>query len=97
MKKTKTIFLTILTFLFCMSPIGYIHAADNASNLTGKNDNIANIVLFAYFQDEEEKGFFNDTSKKDPAMTNAQKIIDYYDGTSKRSLTNYVSAGSYGQ
>ena len=97
MKKTKTIFLTILTFLFCMSPIGYVHAADNASNLAGKNDNIANIVLFAYFQDEEEKGFFNDTSKKDPAMTNAQKIIDYYDGTSKRSLTNYVSAVSYGQ
>ena len=64
MKKTKTIFLTILTFLFCMSPIGYIHAPDNASNLAGKNDNIANIVLFAIFKMKKRKDFLTTPVKK---------------------------------
>ena len=51
-------------------------------------ENFANVVLFAEFKDN--KGCFEQSE-------NREKILEYYNGSSKRSFTNYMDAISYGQ
>lgn len=58
-------------------------------NAAGKN--FANLVIFAYFQDQADgESFF-----QDPA--NAKKLWDLYEGSSGRSVKNYISTVSYGK
>ena len=60
----------------------------------------ANLVLFAYFADETETDWFNETSETVDAggMTNVQRYINYYNGSQNRSFSTYmskISGGAY--
>lgn len=64
----------------------------------------ANLVLFAYFSDEDEPDWFNkksDTYQGDDIteeMTNAERYMHYYDGEQNRSFSTYmskISGGAY--
>lgn len=64
----------------------------------------ANLVLFAYFSDEDEPDWFNkksDTYQGDnitEEMTNAERYMHYYDGEQNRSFSTYmskISGGAY--
>ena len=54
-------------------------------------------MVFAYFQDESDKGYYNASASTDPKMTNAEKIIGFYTGSSGRSAVNYLSTISGGR
>ena len=61
----------------------------NAKSSQRVKENFANVVLFAYFSD--------DSAGKDYFTNNRTTIMNYYDGSSQRSVKNYLNAVSYGQ
>lgn len=97
MKKTRKILSLFLGVVLCLLPVGTAVASGNHNSRAGGVRDFANVVLFAYFQDSSKPDYFNQPSSKDGNMTSAQKIMEYYDGSSGRSFTNYMSAISYGQ
>lgn len=87
--KKRLIFSCIL-FVFFVGMTS-IKAEAKASD-TPKKD-FANIVLFAHFSGEnaqEDAAFFTNKENRD-------KIINYYNGTHGRSMTNYLKTVSYGK
>ncbi len=84
----KKIVFTILFILLASCPI-----VANAKASNKPSENFANIVFFAYYdgtttQIEEDKKYYED---------NSSFLIDLYEGTSKRSFTNYLKEISYGK
>lgn len=57
----------------------------------------ANVVLFAYFADEENPDYFNKPSVKDSSKTSGEYIQWLYDGDYGRSFTNYMDTISGGK
>lgn len=57
----------------------------------------ANVVLFAYFEDEEHPDYFNEPSVLDGSKTAAEHIQWFYDGAYGRSFTNYMNTISGGK
>lgn len=64
----------------------------------------ANVVLFAYFSDETDTDWFNQTSSSaytddyTKGMTNVQRFVNYYNGSQNRSFSTYmskISGGNY--
>ncbi len=64
----------------------------------------ANVVLFAYFSDETDTDWFNQTSSSaytddyTKGKTNVQRFMNYYDGSQNRSFSTYmskISGGTY--
>lgn len=93
-RRMRRVIAFIAAVVLLATPSVGIQAADNAK---ADPQDFANIVLFAYFRDETNKDYFNQPSPKDGTKTSAQKIIEYYDGTSGRAFGNYMSTISGGQ
>lgn len=89
----KKIVLSILLILsVIVVPIGnHVQAQEK---VTVKD--IANVVIFAYFEDEKEANYFNASSILDSNKTAAQHIVEIYDGSYGRSFKNYISTISNG-
>ncbi len=93
MKKKRIITGIILAF-FLVSNIPLVNVKSNdESNV----QDFANVVLFAYFSDEENPEYFNETSVKDSSKTAWEYIQRLYDGDYGRSFTNYMNTISGGQ
>ena len=84
----KMLFLCIsFLFLFITSDIPV-----QAKSTSGEIREFANVVLFAHFSGdnaEKDAAYFADRDNRD-------KIINLYNGESKRSVTNYLNSISYG-
>lgn len=84
----KKIVFTLLFILFASCPI-----LVNAKASSKPSESFANLVFFAYFDgtsDEikEDIKYYEDKNTS---------LIEYYDGSGKRSLTNYLKEISYGK
>ena len=84
MKKIK--YLVIFLFLLILFP-----NKTNAKVSDKQTENYANIVVFAYFNGEDEE------VDRHYLIDNGNKIIDLYNGTNGRSVTNYLKSISYGK
>lgn len=84
----KKIVFTILFILLASCPI-----VVNAKASNKPSENFANLVFFAYYDGttteiEEDRKYYED---------NSSFLINLYEGTSKRSFTNYLKEISYGK
>lgn len=84
MKKIK--YLVIFLFLLILFP-----NETDAKVSDKQTENYANIVVFAYFNGEDEE------VDRNYLIDNGNKIIDLYNGTNGRSVTNYLKSISYGK
>ena len=84
MKKIK--YLVIFLFLLILFP-----NKTDAKVSDKQTENYANIVVFAYFNGEDEE------VDRNYLIDNGNKIIDLYNGTNGRSVTNYLKSISYGK
>lgn len=76
-----------------MDPGVSLMAAAPAAYTTPVGDcNFANLVLFAYFNDQESEA---SSFYKDPAK--AGELYSYYEGSNGRSFKNYIRTISYGK
>lgn len=93
----RNVFIVFLcaALLIVSTPFKASAEGDRSVNATH-----ANVVLFAYFTDEENTDWFNETSTSYPGDsftgTNAQRYMYYYDGTQNRSFSTYMSKISGG-
>ena len=77
--------MVLCSFLILTTIVSPIQA--KSSNK--QTQHFANVVIFAYFHD--------DTTNEFADQANIKKIMEHFDGTSKRSFKNYMSEISYGQ
>ena len=91
----KRVVSLAMAMLICLTAVVNVIAIDNDTSRTSRN--FANVVIFAYFQDETNKEYYNESSKVDPSMTAAENILEFYDGAYGRSFKNYMSTISDGQ
>jgi hypothetical protein len=83
--KKRILFISICLILLFNTQA--VRTEAKVSNANARN--FANIVIFAYFQDDETgEEFFK---------TNSEKIMEIYDGSQGRSFTNYMKTISYGK
>ena len=82
----KKVSAVVICFLYIlMMTISPIQAKTNNNT----KQNFANVVIFAYFNDDTSNYFADEA--------NVKTIMEYYEGTSKRSFKNYMNEISYGQ
>ncbi len=83
MHKKWIIAFLVLSLCFIQMPISYAKANQNKTDF-------ANVVLFVCFEDDGGDAYFHDSTK-------VEGIMNDYNGSHGRSLTNYLSTISYGQ
>ena len=90
----KRLAALMIAVLICLTMSGEVLAAGGVPKAVR---NFANVVVFAYFQDEENKDFYNAPSDSGSSVTAAEKIMDFYSGSYGRSAASYFDTVSDGQ
>ena len=88
----KIVLSFLLVFSVIIVPIGsHVQAQEKASV-----QELANVVIFAYFSDETDMNYFNANSILDTSKTAAEHIVEFYDGSYGRSFKSYMNTISNG-
>lgn len=88
----KIVLSFLLVFSVIIVPIGsHVQAQEKASV-----QELANVVIFAYFSDEADTNYFNADSILDTSKTTAEHIVEFYDGSYGRSFKSYMNTISNG-
>ncbi len=90
----KKLLLVIVMLLSIIVTVPFEHSNDIKA-ATNNVKEMANVVIFAYFQDSTNKDYFNNI--KTGSQTNGQWIQSLYNGSQGRSLTNYINTISNGK